>query len=147
MDGFEDQFAEFSTMAKDFFKENPKATAQEALQWAANEQAKRVATEQQKVFENHAKQVEGWLNEAKADDEIGGDKFDSNVATAIKALDTWGTDTLRQKLDESGLGNHPDLLRLLVRAGTALESGELPGPGGAGSKKSFVSAIGGNSAS
>jgi hypothetical protein len=141
------QYAEFSGMAKEFFKENPNATAQEALKWAADKQAERVVQEGQNMIQEHNTRIDGWLNEAKADKEIGGDKFDANIATAKKALETWGSKELAKQLDQTGLGNHPDLLKFLVRAGKALQSGDVLGPGGPGGKKNFTDALYGQKAS
>lgn len=77
-----------------------------------------------------------WAAEAKADPEIGGAKFDQTVD---RAADVWqhfgiakGTG-FRQLLDETGLGNHPEMLRFLSRVGTAVGEGSFNGPGGAGS--------------
>lgn len=147
MDFFKEQYAEFTGMAKEFFKENPNATAQEALKWAADKQAERIVAEGQTMIQEHNQRVEGWLNAAKADEEIGGDKFDANVSVAIKALQTWGSEELRTQLDQTGLGNHPDLLKFLVRAGKALQSGDVLGPGGQGGKKKFTDALYGAKAS
>src|SRR6056297_2165673 len=51
MDFFKDQYAEFSGLAKEFFKENPDATAQDALKWAADKQAERVVQEGQTMIQ------------------------------------------------------------------------------------------------
>jgi len=41
---------------------------------------------------------------------------------AKKALDSFGTPELRTLLNESGIGNHPELIRFMVRAGKAISS-------------------------
>lgn len=61
-----------------------------------------------------------WADSAKADKEFGGAKFSENLAVAKKALDTFGTPELRSLLKESGLGNHPELIRAFYRAGQAI---------------------------
>ena len=61
-----------------------------------------------------------WADGAKADKEFGGDKFDENLAIAKKGLETFGTPELRALLDESGLGNHPEVVRVFYRAGKAI---------------------------
>jgi hypothetical protein len=63
---------------------------------------------------------ETWANEAKADKELGGEKFDENLAVAKGALKAFGTPELTQLLNESGLGNHPEVLRMFYRAGKAI---------------------------
>lgn len=61
-----------------------------------------------------------WETDARADQEIGGDKFDANLGIANKALDDLGTPELRGLLKESGLGSHPEVLRFFYRAGKAI---------------------------
>ncbi len=58
-----------------------------------------------------------WASEARADKEFGGDKFDENLGVAKKALDTFGTPELKKLLAESRLGNHPEVMRFMFRAG------------------------------
>lgn len=61
-----------------------------------------------------------WADASKTDKEIGGDKLAENLAVAEKAMATFGTPELRKLLDESGLGNHPEMIRVFVRAGKAI---------------------------
>lgn len=64
-----------------------------------------------------------WLAQAKADAEIGGDKFDATLVTAAKALDGLGFPKghpFRALLDTSGLGNHPEMIRAFAKVGRAL---------------------------
>lgn len=58
-----------------------------------------------------------WRNQTTADKEVGGGKLDENLGVAKKALDALGTPALSQLLTETGLGNHPEVVRLLYRAG------------------------------
>ncbi len=70
--------------------------------------------------ENWAKQTEAWANEVKTDKQIGGDAFVANVGLAQKALDTFAPAGLRDYLETTGLGNHPDLVRFCVGVGKAM---------------------------
>lgn len=63
-----------------------------------------------------------WADEAKADKEYGGEAFAENLGAAKKALDSFGTPELRTLLNESGIGNHPEVIRFMVRAGKAISS-------------------------
>lgn len=78
----------------------------------------------------------GWLEATKTDKEFGGDNLQENVAVAKKALDAFGTPELSKLLTESGLGNNPEIIRVLYRVGKAVSEDRLvPGdkkPGGAG---------------
>lgn len=72
-----------------------------------------------------------WPDAAKADKEIGGDKFDANLAVAKAALDKFGTPELNAVLLKTGLGSHPELLRAFFRAGQAIsQDGFVPGRSG-----------------
>ena|SRR5579875_3782701 len=62
----------------------------------------------------------GWQDASTADKEFGGEKLAENLGVARKALDNFGSPELRTLLDETGLGNHPEVIRLLYRAGKAI---------------------------
>lgn len=61
-----------------------------------------------------------WAEAAKTDKEFGGEKLTENLGTAKKALDALATPELRTLLEESGLGNHPEVIRVFYRAGKAI---------------------------
>lgn len=61
-----------------------------------------------------------WESATKADKEIGGDKLATSLATAKKALDAFGSPELRQLLESTGLGNHPEIVRAFAKAGSAI---------------------------
>jgi hypothetical protein len=44
---------------------------------------------------------------------------------AKKALDAFGTTELRSLLNESGLGNHPEVIRFMFRAGKAISEDSM----------------------
>ena len=79
---------------------------------------------------------EQWVNAVKADKEIGGEKLGANLAIAKKARDAFGSDGLRKLLNESRIGNHPEVIRFFVRAGQAISEdsfvagGTRPASGG-----------------
>lgn len=73
-----------------------------------------------------------WRDAASADTEFGGEKLAENLGVARKALDTFGTPQLRTLLDETGLGNHPEVIRVLFKVGKAIsEDGYVGGRTGA----------------
>lgn len=86
--------------------------------------AKRIVDERdQQLIGTIAEQRKGWLEEAKADKEIGGANWDASLTSAAKALDTLGFpkgSPLRNLLDESGLGNHPEMIRAFAKVGKAI---------------------------
>lgn len=70
-----------------------------------------------------------WEQASKSDKEFGGPQIMENLAVANKALNTFGTPELRSMLNESGLGNHPEVIRLLYRAGKAISEDNFVGSG------------------
>ena len=64
--------------------------------------------------------ISAWAEQTRADKDIGGGKLDENLSVAKRALDTFGTPELRKMLNESGLGNHPEIIRFMYKAGQTL---------------------------
>lgn len=88
------------------------------------EQAQRgvdmVAQMKQAEMTQWVEQQKSWVDDAKSDAEYGGDKFEQNIAVAVKARDSFGTSEFNEMLDTSGLGNHPEMIRFLNRVGKAI---------------------------
>jgi hypothetical protein len=113
---------EFKTLAKEL------NLSQDAAQKFADLGAKQAQKFAQAQADAMAQARQTWAEEARADKEFGGDKFDENLAHAKKAMDTFGSDELRRLLNETGLGNHPEVLRVFVKAGKAIsEDRFVPG--------------------
>lgn len=58
-----------------------------------------------------------WAETIKADKELGSVE---SIGNAQKAMDQFGTPELKQYLNDSGLGNHPELFRIFSRIGKAM---------------------------
>ncbi|EJL90266.1 hypothetical protein [Pantoea sp. GM01] len=78
-----------------------------------------------KQAESWQKQTAEWAVAAKDDKEIGGEKFPANLEKAKQAMDKFANPELRTYLEESGLGNHPELIRLMVNVGRAMSEDTL----------------------
>ncbi len=101
---------------------------QDAAQKVLDKMAPVIAARQSEQFE--AARTE-WAEAAKADKEFGGEKLTENLGTAKKALDAFASPELRTLLDQSGLGNHPEVIRMFYRAGKAIsEDRFVAGQGG-----------------
>jgi hypothetical protein len=77
------------------------------------------ATVQQFIDQGN-QQRKAWLEEAKADPEIGGNKWDATLHTAGRGLDALGYgegSALRTLLNETGLGNHPEMIKAMAKIG------------------------------
>lgn len=80
-----------------------------------------------------------WEAASQSDKEFGGEKINENLTVAKKAFDAFGTPELRKLLDDSGLGNHPEIIRAFYRAGKAISEDKVV-TGGAGAVGSQTAA-------
>ncbi len=83
-----------------------------------------------------AGRVQGWADEARKDREIGGAKWAGTVGSAQRALSRLGTPALREYLNTSGGGNHPEMIRIFAKVGSMIQEDNPPngGAGGNGRK-------------
>lgn len=93
-------------------------------------------------------QQEKWLTETKQDKEIGGAKLQEVGAVCSLVVGKFGSDALKAALNESGFGNHPELIRFIHRIGQELkvkEGGAIPaGSNGATPKTASQVLFGGS---
>ncbi|MBD5700867.1 peptidase [Citrobacter freundii] len=83
---------------------------------------------QQQQVEAWQKTTEQWAADVKADKEIGGDKLTGNLSAAQRALAQFGTPELKEYLEGTGLGNHPELVKAFVKIGKSMsEDGMVTG--------------------
>ena len=68
-----------------------------------------------------------WATQSKSDSEFGGESLTENLNVAKASLDTFGTDALKSLLQETGLGNHPEVIRFMYRAGKAISEDSYVG--------------------
>jgi chemotaxis protein histidine kinase CheA len=95
-------------------------------------QAEAVSAYQQRQVAAHQEQTVKWVDDVRADPEIGGDKFDASVNHARAALDAFGTPEFKQALNDSGFGNHPMLVKFCARVGAAIGEDKIVNPNRAG---------------
>jgi hypothetical protein len=83
-----------------------------------------------------AGRVQGWADEARKDRDIGGAKWGGTVGSAQRALSRLGTPALREYLNTSGGGNHPEMIRIFAKVGSMIQEDNPPngGAGGHGRK-------------
>lgn len=104
---------EFKALAKDL--KLPQAQAQQVVDLGV----KMAQNWQAQQADSIATTVAGWASETTNDPELGGDKLNENLAVAKSALTHFGSPKLAELLNQSGLGNHPELIRLLHKVGKA----------------------------
>lgn len=76
--------------------------------------------------EAHAEQVADWRKQVETDKEIGGPALAENLSFAARAIDTFGPE-LREVFDQTGMGNHPALVKAFIRIGKAISEDQLVG--------------------
>ncbi len=69
-----------------------------------------------------------WAQATKADPEIGGKNLKDSLMFARYALDHFGDVELYDFLDDTGLGNHPEVIRMFMRVGVATEGDRTSRP-------------------
>ena len=98
---------EFKTIAKE--SNLTKEQAQKVVDLAVKREQARADAFQQ--------QVKDWGEQVSKDPELGKPE---NLALAVKAIETFGTPELRSLLDSTGMGNHPEVVRLALKIGKAI---------------------------
>lgn len=70
-------------------------------------------------------QVADWANQTKADKEYGGDKLQQSLSTAKAAFALPRGDKVRSLLNETGLGNHPDIIGFFAEVGKMMGNDQM----------------------
>ena len=92
-------------------------------------QSKKAEADVQKQMNDFNQMIDGWKQQSQDDKEFGGDKFDESVAVAREAIDKFGTPELKDLLSEHGVGNHPEVIRFMVKVGTLTREKAISGGG------------------
>lgn len=101
----------------------------EQAQVLLNRESAAVAAYQGNLIEQHKQITEQWIADSKADTEIGGVNFDSNVEHAKRAFDKFATPEFRKALVDTGYGNHKELIRVFARIGKLVKEDKFVQPG------------------
>ena len=101
----------FSEVAKDL------NLSQEAAQKILDKVGPVMAAQQNEALQAASTE---WAEASKTDKEFGGDKLNENLAVAKKAMDQFASPELRALLNESALGNNPEVIRMFYRVGKAI---------------------------
>ena len=90
--------------------------SQENAQEVVNAYAGLIAKE----TEAYNAKVEAWKQQTQGDPEIGGPALTENLAFSAKAIERFGGDDLKKILSDSGLGNHPVLVKVFSKIGRSI---------------------------
>ena len=97
-----------------------------------NDYAQFVSREQQRVF---SETRQGWRNEIKSDPELGGSGYETNMKAVARMRDMLVPKEHRASFDKflrvTGAGDHPEFIRVLLRAAKFYDepAPNPPGPG------------------
>ena len=114
--------------------------SQEQAQRLIDHQAAQVKAGDEARVQAFDQMTQEWLTAARADTEIGGDKFEQNVANARLAVQKFGTPELNKLFTSQGIGNHPEIIRAFARMGALLRE-DKPGDGNPASQERDVLSI------
>lgn len=123
MDMDAEVLGEFKGLAKEL--NIPQDKAQQLIDFQA-----KLATKQAEEYQAAVtKQGEQWAAAVKSDPELGGENYDKSVASAVKVIQAFGDDGLKELLNTSGLGNHPALFKFCHRVSQAISEDKFVLPG------------------
>lgn len=75
------------------------------------------------------KTAEAWQEASRTDPEFGGAQFDANLAVAKRGYNMFASDELKSILEQTGYGNHPEVLRLFHTIGKLTGEDNIVGGG------------------
>lgn len=111
--------AEFGEVAKEA------DLSQEDAQKFVDMYARKMRAAQEAQANAWADTLKSWREESTKDEEIGGPKFQESVGNAKKALDVFGNEKLKSILDQTGMGNNVELIRMLSKIGAAVSNDKM----------------------
>ena len=91
--------------------------------------ADQVKAGEQKQIDAFNQLTDDWRSQSMNDKEFGGDHFEESVGIARQALDKFGTPELKTLLSEHGVGNHPEVIRMMIKVGKLTQE-DVPGADG-----------------
>lgn len=106
-----------------FAKEN--GLSQDEAQRVVERESDAVADFAKGQNENYERTKSQWLESSKSDSEIGGEHLKESVHVANSVIEKYGSTALRENLNATGLGNHPELIRMMVKIGREMGPDKL----------------------
>lgn len=91
-----------------------------------------LARQDKEIADLYTAQRESWEAGAKADKDFGGNNYDENVKVAQTAIARFGSQALKDLLNETGLGNHVEVLKFFEKVGRQISEDKPVGTKPAG---------------
>lgn len=126
---------------------------QEKAQELVNLGAKMIQKTMDGIFTAHEQRKESWLEAAKSDPEIGADvklwddknPESTGKSVALRAFNSIAATVpgIKQMVDELGIGNHPEFIRVFYRLGKNMreDTFDIPGGGGHGESTTIAKTL------
>jgi hypothetical protein len=118
--------------ALDAFRQDPAAGAQGLIDLhntTMQQYAEHVAAEQHRVWNETRK---GWQTQTMADEQLGGAGYQTTMGAIARMRDLLVADSNRaafdQMLSTTGVGDHPEFLRILHNAARIYDEAPMPPP-------------------
>ncbi len=81
----------------------------------------KIISDHEARFQSDLKEkANSWHDATMADPEVGGSNFDRSVADCNRAINRFGSPAFKKAMNESGLGNHPEVVRVFARIGRSM---------------------------
>lgn len=106
---------EFTPIAKEAGLTNDQA------QKLADLYVKGIGAREEAILAEHQTRIADWQKASKEDKEFGGAKLSENLAVAKTAYDKFTSPALRELIEETRLGDHPEMIRLFYSIGKLLK--------------------------
>ena len=72
------------------------------------------------IYRRHKARQNQWVHQAQTDPQFGGPLFEQNLKLAQQAVQHFGDKKFQEVLNITGLGSHPDVIRVFWRIGQAM---------------------------
>lgn len=82
-----------------------------------------------------------WAKDAQADPEIGGVNWDTTKANSQRFVNQFGTPKLKEYLNQTGAGNHPEVIRIMAKAGAVISEDKPTGGNQGGQARDAVTVL------
>lgn len=122
----QDAVGKFKAAAKVAGLDGPKAQAL----FDVYAQAEVASVQRQK--DEAQKQLEDWKKAVEGDKDMGGANYQATRASAQKAMEKFASPQLRELMNATGFGEHPEFVRFAAKVGQAISEDNAGATGGGG---------------
>lgn len=97
----------------------------EVAQKVVEAQDRAVKSYKDRLLADNAKSTAKWVEDLKADKEFGGEKFNESVELAKRGFHAYAGPELIKLMNDTGWGNHPEVVKTFARIGRTLQEGRF----------------------